>query len=230
MTLENNQENEVEIEQQVEVLEVEIEQVPSVDPRESQAIDPALDNSALQGAVEAILMVAEVPLSLMHIATALDSPIPEVKEAVLAVKADFDGANGSRPRGFELREVGGGWRVFVREEYEWAVREFISNENPTKLSQAALETLAVIAYRQPIARGQIASIRGVNVDTVVKTLLSRGLITELFTDSETGAINYGTTETFLETLGINTLDDLPLISPYLPDANSDLSAEVSNGR
>jgi len=230
MTLENNQENEVEIEQKVEVLEVEIEQVPSVDPRESQAIDPALDNSALQGAVEAILMVAEVPLSLMHIATALDSPIPEVKDAVLAVKADFDGANGSRPRGFELREVGGGWRVFVREEYEWAVREFISNENPTKLSQAALETLAVIAYRQPIARGQIASIRGVNVDTVVKTLLSRGLITELFTDSETGAINYGTTETFLETLGINTLDDLPLISPYLPDANSDLSAEVSNGR
>ncbi|NDE88697.1 MAG: SMC-Scp complex subunit ScpB [Micrococcales bacterium] len=171
-------------------------------------------------------MVAEVPLSLMHIATALDSPIPDVKEAVLAVKADFDGANGSRPRGFEVREVGGGWRVFVREEYEWAVREFISNENPTKLSQAALETLAVVAYRQPIARGQIASIRGVNVDTVVKTLLSRGLITELFTDSETGAINYGTTETFLETLGINALDDLPLISPYLPDVNFDPNSET----
>ncbi len=193
------------------------------DPRDSQAIDPALDNSSLQGAVEAILMVAEVPLSLIHIATALDTPVPEIKEAVLAVKADFDGVNGSRPRGFELREVGGGWRVFVREDYEWAVRDFISNENPTKLSQAALETLAVIAYRQPIARGQIASIRGVNVDTVVKTLLSRGLITELFTDSETGAINYGTTETFLETLGINTLDELPMISPYLPDVNSDLT-------
>ena len=193
------------------------------DPRDTQAIDPALDNSSLQGAVEAILMVAEVPLSLIHIATALDTPVPEIKEAVLAVKADFDGANGSRPRGFELREVGGGWRVFVREDFEWAVRDFISNENPTKLSQAALETLAVIAYRQPIARGQIASIRGVNVDTVVKTLLSRGLITELFTDSETGAINYGTTETFLETLGINTLDELPMISPYLPDVNSDLT-------
>lgn len=193
------------------------------DPRDTQAIDPALDNSSLQGAVEAILMVAEVPLSLIHIATALDTPVPEIKEAVLAVKADFDGVNGSRPRGFELREVGGGWRVFVREDYEWAVRDFISNENPTKLSQAALETLAVIAYRQPIARGQIASIRGVNVDTVVKTLLSRGLITELFTDSETGAINYGTTETFLETLGINTLDELPMISPYLPDVNSDLT-------
>ena len=194
------------------------------DPRDTQAIDPALDNSSLQGAVEAILMVAEVPLSLIHIATALDTPVPEIKEAVLAVKADFDGVNGSRPRGFELREVGGGWRVFVREDYEWAVRDFISNENPTKLSQAALETLAVIAYRQPIARGQIASIRGVNVDTVVKTLLSRGLITELFTDSETGAINYGTTETFLETLGINTLDELPMISPYLPDVNSDLTS------
>ena len=194
------------------------------DPRDTQAIDPALDNSSLQGAVEAILMVAEVPLSLIHIATALDTPVPEIKEAVFAVKADFDGANGSRPRGFELREVGGGWRVFVREDYEWAVRDFISNENPTKLSQAALETLAVIAYRQPIARGQIASIRGVNVDTVVKTLLSRGLITELFTDSETGAINYGTTETFLETLGINTLDELPMISPYLPDVNSDLTS------
>ena len=208
--LENNQES--------------VDEELAIDPRDTQAIDPALDNSSLQGAVEAILMVAEVPLSLIHIATALDTPVPEIKEAVLAVKADFDGVNGSRPRGFELREVGGGWRVFVREDYEWAVRDFISNENPTKLSQAALETLAVIAYRQPIARGQIASIRGVNVDTVVKTLLSRGLITELFTDSETGAINYGTTETFLETLGINTLDELPMISPYLPDVNSDLTS------
>jgi segregation and condensation protein B len=136
------------------------------------------------------------------------------------IKDDFDGLSGSRQRGFELREVGGGWRVFVRENFEWAVREFVSNENPTKLSQAALETLAVIAYRQPISRGQIASIRGVNVDSVVRTLLSRGLITEMFTDSETGAINYGTTETFLENLGINTIDDLPLISPYLPDPNN----------
>jgi segregation and condensation protein B len=195
------------------------------DPRNLSALSEPIATESLRGAIEAILMVAEVPLSIVHLATSLDMPVTEVREAVLAVKADFDGENGTRPRGFELREVGGGWRVFVREEYEWAVREFISNENPTKLSQAALETLAVIAYRQPIARGQIASIRGVNVDTVVRTLLSRGLITELFTDSETGAINYGTTETFLETLGINALDDLPLISPYLPDANFDLGTE-----
>lgn len=198
-------------------------------PTENTPVEEQLDDS-LHGAVEAILMVAEMPLSLVHIAAALDTPVDKVREAVHAVKADFDGGNGSRPRGFELREVGGGWRVFVRQDYEWAVREFIANENPTKLSQAALETLAVVAYRQPIARGQIASIRGVNVDTVIRTLLSRGLITELFTDSETGAINYGTTETFLETLGINTLDDLPLISPYLPGINEDLDAENSAGR
>jgi len=225
MTLENNQEPENE----VIVEESAAEEVSETqDPREALALDEGLDPDSLQGAIEAILMVAEVPLSLVHMATSLNTPVPQIKEAVLKAKADFDGADGSRPRGFELREVGGGWRVFVREEYEWAVREFISNENPTKLSQAALETLAVIAYRQPIARGQIASIRGVNVDTVVKTLLSRGLITELFTDSETGAINYGTTETFLETLGINALEDLPLISPYLPDATADFDS--SNGQ
>jgi segregation and condensation protein B len=208
---------------------IEEQHAATQDPRVSLAMNEPIDAASLRGAVEAILMVAEVPLSIVHLATSLDMPVPDIRQAVLAVKADFDGENGTRPRGFELREVGGGWRVFVREEYEWAVREFISNENPTKLSQAALETLAVIAYRQPIARGQIASIRGVNVDSVVRTLLSRGLITELFTDSETGAINYGTTETFLETLGINALDDLPLISPYLPDANFDFGPENAAG-
>jgi segregation and condensation protein B len=208
---------------------IEEQHAASQDPRVSLALNEPIDADSLRGAVEAILMVAEVPLSIVHLATSLDMPVPEIRQAVLAVQADFDGENGARPRGFELREVGGGWRVFVREEYEWAVREFISNENPTKLSQAALETLAVIAYRQPIARGQVASIRGVNVDSVVRTLLSRGLVTEVFTDSETGAINYGTTETFLETLGINALDDLPLISPYLPDANFEFGSENAAG-
>ena len=219
MTLDNQDENKSN-EEIATVVEEPIA-VTTPDPRDSFALPEPIDAESLQGAIEAILMVAEVPLSIVHLATSLDMPVPDIRAAVLAVKADFDGLDGSRPRGFELREVGGGWRVFVREDYEWAVREFISNENPTKLSQAALETLAVISYRQPIARGQIASIRGVNVDSVVRTLLSRGLITEVFTDSETGAINYGTTETFLETLGINALEDLPLISPYLPDANSE---------
>ena len=128
--------------------------------------------------------------------------------------------------GFERRGVGGGWRIFVRQDFDWAVRMFIANENPTKLSQAALETLAVIAYKQPISRGQIASIRAVNVDSVVRTLLSRGLITELYTDSESGAIHYGTTELLLEVLGINSLDEMPLISPFLPDANSNFDVTI----
>lgn len=184
-----------------------------------------LNAAVLRSAIEAILIISEVPLSPMAVAAALNSPVKEVREAIDALRAEYDSPDSGEPRGFELREVGGGWRFFVREQYDWAVREFIQNENPTKLSQAALETLAVIAYKQPISRGQVASIRAVNVDSVVRTLLSRGLITELYTDSETGAINYGTTELMLEVLGINTLDELPLISPFLPDANSDFDGE-----
>lgn len=180
----------------------------------------------LSAAVEAILMITDVPLSLVALATALERPVNQVRDAVVALQADYNGESGGPVRGFELREIGGGWRIFVRQDYDWAVRMFIANENPTKLSQAALETLAVIAYKQPISRGQVASIRAVNVDSVVKTLLSRGLISELYTDSETGAINYGTTPLLLELLGINSLEDLPLISPYLPDANTNFDAEL----
>jgi segregation and condensation protein B len=174
----------------------------------------------LHGALEAILMIADAPMSLVALATALEQPVNLIRDAVLELQADYNGSNGGRVRGFELREVGGGWRVFVRADFDWAVKMFVANENPTKLSQAAMETLAVIAYKQPISRGQVASIRAVNVDSVVKTLLSRGLITELYTDSETGAVNFGTTDLMLELLGINSLDELPPLSPHLPDANS----------
>jgi segregation and condensation protein B len=170
-------------------------------------------------------MITDVPVSIVALASALEQPVNETREAVLSLKADYDGEAQGPIRGFELREVGGGWRIFVRQDFDWAVRMFIANENPTKLSQAALETLAVIAYKQPISRGQIASIRAVNVDSVVRTLLSRGLITELYTDSETGAINYGTSELLLEVLGINSLDEMPLISPYLPGAMETYDAE-----
>jgi segregation and condensation protein B len=178
----------------------------------------------LRSAVEAILMITDAPLSIINLATALESPVNEVRDAISSLVADYDGADGSTPRGFELREVGGGWRIYVRADYDWAVKSFVANENPTKLSQAALETLAVIAYKQPISRGQVASIRAVNVDSVVRTLHSRGLIVELYTDSETGAIHYGTAPLLLEVLGINSLDELPLISPYLPGANSNFDA------
>ena len=182
-----------------------------------------LAEDSLEAAVEAILMVIDTPISLVALATALEQPVNLVRDVVLKLKSDYDCKETGSARGFELREVAGGWRIFVREDYDWAVRMFIANENPTKLSQAALETLAVIAYKQPIARGQIAAIRGVNVDSVVRTLTSRGLVTELYTDSETGAIHYGTTGLLLEQLGINSLDQLPPISPYLPDANSDFN-------
>ena len=190
------------------------------------SIEPpvALSERELRGAVEAILMITDAPISLLAIAAALETPVNLVRTVVQQLQADYNGENGTSQRGFELREVGGGWRVFVRQDFDWAVRMFVANESPSKLSQAALETLAVIAYKQPVSRGQVASIRAVNVDSVVKTLLSRGLITELFTDSETGAINYGTTSLMLELLGINSLDDLPMISPYLPDADSDFDA------
>ncbi len=186
----------------------------------SQTESLELSQDDLVGALEAILMITDVPVSLVALATALEHPVNVIRDAVLALRDDYDGVSSGKPRGFELREVGGGWRIFVRQDFDWAVKMFIANENPTKLSQAALETLAVIAYKQPISRGQVASIRAVNVDSVVRTLLNRGLITELYTDSETGAVNFGTTDLMLELLGINTLDELPQISPYLPDANS----------
>jgi segregation and condensation protein B len=190
---------------------------------QAKVVEVNADN--LRSAVEAILMITDVPVSIVALASALEQPVNETRQAVLGLKADYDGEAEGPIRGFELREVGGGWRIFVRQDFDWAVRMFIANENPTKLSQAALETLAVIAYKQPISRGQIASIRAVNVDSVVRTLLSRGLITELYTDSETGAINYGTSELLLEVLGINSLDEMPLISPYLPGAMETYDAE-----
>lgn len=189
----------------------------------NQSFDKALQEDNFEGAIEAILMVTDAPISLVALATALEIPVNQVRDAVLKLAEDYEGKDGVGARGFELREVAGGWRIYVRETYDWAVKMFIANENPTKLSQAALETLSVIAYKQPIARGQIASIRGVSVDSVVRTLTSRGLVTELYTDSETGAIHYGTTSLLLEQLGINSLDQLPAISPYLPDVTSDFN-------
>jgi segregation and condensation protein B len=196
---------------------------------DAAAADTAAARFDLDRSLEAILMVADEPQSLMHLATAVSSPVAEVADAVRRLAADFDGEDTSTTtdtgtitapsirRGFELREVAGGWRIYVRAEYDPVVADFVLTENPSKLSQAALETLAVIAYKQPISRGSIASIRAVNVDSVVRTLLGRGLISEVSTDPETGAINYGTTDVLLTQLGINSLDELPHISPLLTD-------------
>jgi segregation and condensation protein B len=184
---------------------------------------------SVERSLEAILMIADEPQTLVSLATSLGVPVAAVRQSIERLVTDYDGhgggagggagggSGGGIRRGFELREVGGGWRIYVRGEYDDVVRDFVLTQNPTRLSQAALETLAVIAYKQPISRGAIASIRAVNVDSVVRTLLGRGLITEAFTDSETGAIHYETTDLTLSQLGINSIDELPAISPLLTD-------------
>jgi segregation and condensation protein B len=200
-----------------------VENLQATDDGPAPALPADVD---LERAIEAILMVADEPMSVVTLATAVGAPVKRVRAAVDALVADFDGIDGSIRRGFELREVGGGWRIYVRAEYDTVVSDYVLAQNPTKLSQAALETLAVIAYKQPISRGAIASIRAVNVDSVVRTLLGRGLVTEMFTDSETGAINYGTTDLLLSQLGINSIDELPKISPLLADGTEGFDADV----
>lgn len=174
-------------------------------------------NTPLTERIEAILLIIDEPIGLVALAAAVNSPVAAVRQGIETLVDDYDGRGHGPRRGFELREVGGGWRLYVREDHDDLVADFVGGQAPARLSQAALETLAVIAYKQPVTRSQVASIRAVNVDSVVRTLLARGLITELFADSETGAINYGTTEALLQHLGINSLDDLPPISPLLDD-------------
>ena len=178
-----------------------------------------LPETPLTEKLEAILLILDEPLGLVALAAAVSAPVAAVRQALETLVDDYDGRGHGPRRGFELREVGGGWRLYVREDHDGLVAEFVGGQAPARLSQAALETLAVIAYKQPITRGQVASIRAVNVDSVVRTLLARGLITELFADAETGAINYGTTDALLEHLGINGLDELPPISPLLDDGS-----------
>lgn len=164
-------------------------------------------------ALEAVLMVADQPLDVLTLAQAVGHPPTDVDEAVRALASGYDEEN----RGFELREVGGGWRFYAREDYARAVERFVLEGQTGRLTQAALETMAVVAYRQPISRARISAIRGVNVDGVVRTLVSRGLVEEAGTDPESGAILYRTTNYFLERLGLTTLDELPELAPFLPD-------------
>jgi len=203
-----------------------VENTDVADATDTTEVPAPVEDAQIERALEAILMVADEPMSVVTLATAVGAPVKRVRAALATIVADFDGEGGGVRRGFELREVGGGWRIYVREEFDHVVADYVLQQNPTKLSQAALETLAVIAYKQPISRGAIASIRAVNVDSVVRTLLGRGLITELFTDSETGAINYGTTDLLLSQLGINSIDELPKISPLLADGADGFEGDV----
>jgi segregation and condensation protein B len=170
--------------------------------------------------LEAILLIVEEPQSLVSLATAVGAPVPAVRQAIEALVEDYDGLAGGPRRGFELREVGGGWRLYVREEHDDLVTEFVNTQAPSRLSQAALETLAVIAYKQPVSRAQVAAIRGVDPEGVVRTLQSRGYITEVARDPGPGqAVLWGTTPLFLERLGLDSLADLPPLAEFVPGAD-----------
>jgi segregation and condensation protein B len=171
-------------------------------------------------ALEAVLMVADEPIPAVRLATVLALPTDQVERHLAALAAEYRGADGGRPRGFDLREVSGGWRIYSAPVYADVVGRFVTDGQTARLTQAALETLAVIAYRQPVTRGQVSAVRGVNVDGVVRTLAARGLVAEVGTEPSSGAVLYGTTGYFLERMGLGSLDDLPPLAPYLPDMDS----------
>lgn len=175
-----------------------------------------IDDEILAG-IEAVLMITDSAVSAADLASSLGLDEDTVLEAIAALKADYDGGEDHRQRGFEIRHVAGGFRIFSRGDYHEVVKDFLTSGQTARLSQAALETLAVIAYRQPISRPRIAAIRGVSVDGVIRTLLLRGLIVEAGKEATTSALLYTTTHQFLDTVGMNSLDDLPDIAPYLPE-------------
>ncbi|HEX4654212.1 MAG TPA: SMC-Scp complex subunit ScpB [Mycobacteriales bacterium] len=164
-------------------------------------------------ALEAVLLVVDEPVAEVVLAQVLERPTEEVGRLLAELAAEYD----EQGRGFDLRHVSGGWRLYTRESCAPYVERFVRDGQQARLTQAALETLAVVAYRQPVSRSRIGGIRGVNVDAVVRTLVTRGLITEVDTERESGAILYGTTSYFLERLGLDAVDDLPPLSDYLPD-------------
>ncbi|MGJ9420950.1 SMC-Scp complex subunit ScpB [Aeromicrobium sp. CF3.5] len=169
----------------------------------------------LRPALEAVLMVADQPLDHLTLAQAVGHPPAEVERALADLSAEYL----QQGRGFDLRPVAGGWRFFSRAEFASAVERFILEGQQARLTQAALETVAVVAYRQPISRSRISAIRGVNVDGVVRTLVTRGLIEEHGTDAESGALLYRTTSYFLERMGLGGIDELPALAPLLPEVD-----------
>jgi segregation and condensation protein B len=162
------------------------------------------------------LLVVDSPVAEDALASALDQPMERVLEALQRLRADYTDA----ARGIDLRRVGEGWRFYTRDIYAPFVERLMLDGQRNKLTRAALETLAVVAYRQPVTRSRVAAVRGVNVDGVMRTLLARGLVEEAGIDAETQGVLYRTTELFLERLGLSSLDDLPPIAPLLPDIDT----------
>ena len=181
----------------------------------------AVPVAELRPALEAVLMVADQPLDQVTLATAVGYPVTEVTRELTALAGEYD----EQGRGFELRNVAGGWRFYTRDAYASVVERFVLDGQRARLTQAALETLAVVAYKQPVSRARVSAVRGVNVDGVMRTLLTRGLVEEAGTDHETGAHLYRTTSYFLERIGLTSLADLPDLAPFLPDM-ADLEGDL----
>ncbi len=168
-----------------------------------------------RAAIEAVLMVLDEPVSALALAAALEVPVPVVETTLAEMESEYAADH----RGFTVRRVGDGWRIYSRHEYAPVVEKFLLDGQQARLTQASLETLAVIAYRQPVSRSRVSAVRGVNIDGVIRTLLSRGLIAEVGHDEDTTAILYGTTQYFLERLGLQSLEDLPALAPFLPEVD-----------
>ncbi|MBX6355050.1 MAG: SMC-Scp complex subunit ScpB [Micromonosporaceae bacterium] len=196
-------------------------QVESPRPDEEASSGPLalVADAELRGALEAILLVVEEPVSEATLAQVLQQPTERVAELLSGLAAEYE----STGRGFELRKAAGGWRLYTRPQYAQYVERFVLDGQQVRLTQAALETLAVIAYKQPVTRSRISAIRGVNCDGVIRTLVSRGLVEECGTEPDSGAFLYRTTTLFLEKLGLNSVEELPPLAPFLPDDVDEIS-------
>ncbi|GLW33273.1 SMC-Scp complex subunit ScpB [Actinoplanes regularis] len=186
---------------------------PAPAPADAEPAERVMDGAELAAALEAILLVVDEPTSELKLAEILEQPVELVARTLDDISARYTAAG----HGFDLRRAAGGWRLYTRPEYAAYVERFVLDGQSTRLTQAALETLAVVAYKQPVTRSRISAIRGVNCDGVMRTLVTRGLIEECGTEPETGAYLYRTTGLFLEKLGLNSVDQLPPLAPFLPD-------------
>ena len=191
-------------------------ELPDLRDDEGEGQLAALDLPPLSQAIEAVLMVVDEPVPELSLAQVVERPTEEVAAELARLAQEY----ADQGRGFELRKVAGGWRFYTRAECAPVVERFVRDGQQARLTQAALETLAVVAYRQPVSRARVAAVRGVNVDGVMRTLLARGLVEEAGQDPDSGAVLYRTTSYFLERMGMDSLDDLPDLGPYLPDVAS----------
>jgi segregation and condensation protein B len=190
---------------------------PDGEPAEEEPAEPALvPDEEVPAALEAVLLVVDAPVTEQALAAAVGRPADAIREH-LRVMSERLATQGS---GIDLREAGGGWRFYTRDRFAPVVERFVLDGAHTRLSKAALESLAVIAYRQPVTRARVAAVRGVNVDGVIRTLTARGLIEEAGTDTDTAGTLYRTTEMFLERMGLSSIEELPPLGPLLPDVDA----------